>query len=46
MIEELYTRYHTELVKWCLKMTENQRTAEDIVGVLGVLNDLAHTKVI
>ncbi len=31
MIEELYARYHTELVKWCLKMTENQRTAEDIV---------------
>ena len=31
MIEELYTKYHTELVKWCIRMTENQRTAEDIV---------------
>lgn len=31
MIEELYTKYHTELVKWCLRMTENQRTSEDIV---------------
>lgn len=30
MIEELYAKYHTELVKWCLGMTQNQRTAEDI----------------
>lgn len=31
MVEELYGKYHIELVKWCLKMTGNSRTAEELV---------------
>lgn len=31
MIEELYEKYHQELVAWCGKMTGNLRTAEELV---------------
>lgn len=31
MIEGLYKKYHQELVGWCGKMTENLRTAEELV---------------
>lgn len=30
-IEELYVKYHLELVKWCQSMSENLQTAEEIV---------------
>ena len=30
-IEELYIKYHLELVKWCQSMSENPQTAEEIV---------------
>ena len=30
-IEELYIKYHSELVRWCQNMTENLQTAEEIV---------------
>lgn len=31
MIEELYAKYHLELVKWCSGMTGNLQTAEELV---------------
>lgn len=31
MVEQLYVKYHQELVCWCLKMTENSGLAEDLV---------------
>lgn len=31
MIEEAYEKYHQELVGWCQKMTNNLRTAEELV---------------
>lgn len=31
MIEELYTSYHNELVKWCQTMTDSHELAEELV---------------
>lgn len=31
MIEELYRRYHQELLGWCQNMTGNRQTAEELV---------------
>lgn len=31
MIEELYAKYHRELVKWCTGMTGSLQTAEELV---------------
>lgn len=31
MIEELYEKYHSELVRWCQGMTGSQQTAEELV---------------
>lgn len=31
MIEELYAKYHSELVKWCAGMTGSIQTAEELV---------------
>lgn len=31
MIEELYAKYHSELVKWCTGMTGSLQTAEELV---------------
>lgn len=31
MIEELYKKYHQELVRWCHSMTGNLHTAEELV---------------
>lgn len=31
MINELYEKYHQELVGWCQSMTENQATAQELV---------------
>ncbi|MBP3603034.1 MAG: RNA polymerase sigma factor [Lachnospiraceae bacterium] len=31
MIEELYEKYHLELVRWCQGMTGSQQTAEELV---------------
>jgi len=31
MIESLYERYHSELVRWCQGMTDNLQTAEELV---------------
>lgn len=31
MIEELYVKYHLELVRWCQTMCENPQTAEEII---------------
>ncbi len=31
MIEELYRKYHQELVSWCQSMTGNLQTAEELV---------------
>lgn len=31
MIEELYEKYHLELVRWCQGMTGNLQTAEELV---------------
>lgn len=31
MIEELYKKYHPELIRWCYNMTGNLHTAEELV---------------
>ena len=31
MIEELYRKYHQELLGWCESMTGNLQTAEELV---------------
>lgn len=31
MIEKLYEKYHSELVRWCQSMTDNLQTAEELV---------------
>ena len=31
MIEDLYEKYHAELIRWCRRMTQNESAAEDLV---------------
>lgn len=45
MIEELYEKYHMELLRWCQGMTENLQTAEELVQE-AFLRAMLHTEML
>ena len=45
MIEELYEKYHMELLRWCHGMTENLQTAEELVQE-AFLRAMLHTEML